>query len=330
MKSFNEHIAEATRTKGKNYKKGTGDCMIAAANLLMMTAQFGKSMTGTNLEKQDAKEGKIVMVHALVYGQGPIKGQRFCHAWVEDAETVYDHSNGKKIEIPRMVYYAIGNIRSNEGGAYYRYTFDQMRKKMVSSGHYGPWELDETLEENAISDSRQVGRKKVRIPQAILSRLKEGVNEAIITGRPTTNTGVRTGGGVRSLAPAQAQGQHTFVAWNDLKRLESMLDALFAQVGLDIAFTKHFWERINGSRGYGGTVSIPELQDAFRKTFTKYGKQIKDKSVNWKAIILDIGKDHLNMPFVLNWNPQEKEMSIVALTAMKKRNFLASEPKLPV
>jgi len=327
MKSFNEHIAEAT--KRKNYKKGTGDCMVAAANLLMMTAQFGKAATGTNLESKDAKAGKIVMVHALVYGQGPVKGQRFAHAWVEDAETVYDHSNGKRIEIPKSVYYAIGNIKTNEVGTYFRYTFEQMRKKMLSAGHYGPWDLDETLEENSISDSRQIGRKKVRIPQAILARLKGGISEAIITGRPTTGAGVRTGGGVRSLAPAQAQ-EHNFVTWNDLKRLESMLDALFAQAGLDIAFTKHFWERINGSRGYGGTVSIPELQDAFRKTFTKYAQQIKGKSVNWKAIILDIGKDHLNMPFVLNWSPQDKEMSIVALTAMKKRNFMASEPKLPV
>lgn len=178
MKSFNEHIAEAT--KRRNYKKGTGDCMVAAANLLMMTAQFGKAATGTNLESKDAKAGKIVMVHALVYGQGLVKGQRFAHAWVEDAETVYDHSNGKRIEIPRSVYYAIGNIKTNEAGTYFRYTFEQMRKKMLSAGHYGPWDIDHTLEENSISDSRQIGRKKVRIPRAILARLKGGISEAII------------------------------------------------------------------------------------------------------------------------------------------------------
>ena len=324
MKTFGEHLTEMKR---RNYAKGTGDCMVAAANLLMMTAQDGKNATGTNLEKRDAAAGKIVIVHALVYGQGAVKGRRFSHAWVEDGETVYDHSNGRRLEIPKSLYYAIGRIRMDERGAYFRYTFEQMRKKMLSSGHYGPWDIDETLEENAIGDDRQVGRKKVRVPQTVMVSLKRGLSEGIVTGRPTTGHAYTR---AHAYMRAQEEKPHTPVSWNDLKRLESMLDALFAQAGLDIQFTKHFWERINGSRGYGGTVSIPELQDAFRKTFVKYAQKIKSKNVKWKAIILDIGKDHLNMPFVLDWNPSEREMSIVALTAMKKRDFKASEPKLPV
>jgi len=314
MKSYQHFINDLNEMKNK----GDGDCMVVAAQMLVYQS-FGPHADIVNKDS--------ILVHALVRGQGKAKGLRFAHAWVETGDTVYDYSNGNKIAIPKDVYYAIGGVKPKQKGAYSTYTLKEAKKKLLSTGHYGPWDLDENLEENNVSDPRGIGRKRLRLSPKMVDFLKTKLTEAIITGRPTT--GMRTGGGVRSLAPAQAQ-EHSFVSWNDLKRLESMLDALFAQAGLDIAFTKHFWERINGSRGYGGTVSIPELQDAFRKTFSKYAQQIKGKSVNWKAIILDIGKDHLNMPFVLNWSPQEREMSIVALTAMKKRNFMASEPKLPV
>ena len=315
MKTFDQLVVEA-----KN--KGDGDCMVAAANLLMNLAQMGVG-GGTPLKREDAISGKVVMVHALVRGQGAAKGRRFSHAWVEHGNTVYDHSNGKMISIDRDIYYAIGGIKPKEKGAYFRYTFEQMRKKMLSTGHYGPWEIDEDLEENMVSDPRKIGRKRIRVSPEVASLLKGQVKEAFSYRHPRTGTGVRTGAG----APT---GEHQFVEWNDLKKLESMLDAMFGQAGLDITFTKHLWERINGSRGYGGTVSIPELQDAFRKTFVKYGQKIRDHRTNWKAIILDISKQHLNIPFVLDWNPSSREMSLVVTTAMKKQNFISSEPKLPI
>lgn len=122
------------------------------------------------------------------------------------------------------------------------------------------------------------------------------------------------------------QQQH-MVTWNDLKRLETVLDQMFKAANLDIAFTKHFWERINGSRGYGGTVSIPEIQDAFRKTYAKYSKEISSNKADWKAIINDVSKD-LNMPFTLDWDGRMKKM--VMVTAMKKKNFMSPDPKLKV
>ena len=149
---------------------------------------------------------------------------------------------------------------------------------------------------------------------------KQHMNEAIVTTR--TGTGVRPLGGVH--APAG-----TPVAWNDLKRLESVLDAMFKQAGLDIAFTRHFHERINGSRGYGGTISLPELQDAFRKTYTKYAAKIRNHDTDWKAIIHDVSKT-LNMPFVLKWDDRVRAMSLVMVTAMKKPDFKSPDPKLPV
>jgi hypothetical protein len=106
-----------------------------------------------------------------------------------------------------------------------------------------------------------------------------------------------------------------------------MLDAMFASAKLDIAFTKHFWERINGSRGYGGTVSVGEIQDAFNKTYRKYAQEIQKHPVNWKAVINDVSKN-LNMPFVLDWDRNKKSMIIQ--TAMKKADFKSPDPKLKV
>ena len=127
--------------------------------------------------------------------------------------------------------------------------------------------------------------------------------------------------------PSETTPKAPLVSWNDLKKLETVLDQMVKTAGLDIAFTKHFWERINGSRGYGGTVTIPEIQDAFRKTYAKYSDKIKGHKADWKAIINDVSKE-LNMPFTLKWDGRQKSM--VMLTAMKKRDFMAPEPKLKV
>lgn len=305
MKSFKSYITEK--------HDGDGDCMQAAANLMMRfyTDFFGPKMKA---------KGSPLLVHSLVYGQGKIKGYRFPHAWVEDGDTVYDYSNGRKVEMSRAVYYAIGKINPNEKGAYKRYAFSDMKKKMMSTGHYGPWELDETLEESRgiITNRKQIGKRRKSVSTEILRAIRESLGEGIVSDRPTTGVyaGTRTG-----------TQPHTPVTWNDLKRLESVLDNMFRAAKLDIAFTRHFWERINGSRGYGGTVSIPEIQDAFRKTYEKYAKQISTHPVDWKAIINDVSKD-LNMPFTLDWEGSMKKM--VMVTAMKKPDFKSPDPKLKV
>ena len=307
-KSFNQYLTER--------HDGDGDCMTAAVDLMMRfnSAFFGKPIKSTS--------GKPVLVHALGYGQGSVAGLRFPHAWVEDGDMEIDQSNGNDIRIDKRVYYAIGKIKPNEKGAYKTYTYIEMTRKLRSTGHYGPWDLDEKLEETTfISSTRKIGKRKVRVSPKLMSFFTEDVSEGIVTGRPTTGHGYARG---HSYVQPQA---HTPVAWNDLKRLESVLDAMFASAKLDIAFTRHFWERINGSRGYGGTVTIPEIQDAFRKTYEKHAQKIKDHPVDWKAIILDVSKS-LNMPFTLDWDGKMKKM--VMMTAMKKNNFMSPDPKLPV
>lgn len=298
MKSFKQYITER--------HDGDGDCMEAAVNLMM---RYHSDFFGKPIE---SVSGNPVLVQALVYGQAALMGLRFPHAWVEDGEIVHDYSNGGKTVMGKKEYYKLGRIDPNEKGAYFRYNYSTMKWYLRRTKHYGPWELNERLEE--------VTRRMGKMRKPISPKLKSIISEAIVTG---TGGGVRTG--MRMGAGAQAPQQP--VTWNDLKRLESVLDAMFKAANLDIAFTRHFHERINGSRGYGGTVTIPEIQDAFRKTYAKHAQQIRQHPADWKAIINDVSKE-LNMPFTLDWDGRMKKM--VMVTAMKKRDFMSSDPKLKV
>lgn len=86
--------------------------------------------------------GEPHLVHAEVKGQGKAEGIRFGHAWVEDDENVYDYSNGRRIVMPKVVYYAIGDIQSDNPMKYQRYTFSEARAKMLKTKHYGSWDIE--------------------------------------------------------------------------------------------------------------------------------------------------------------------------------------------
>lgn len=77
-------------------------------------------------------------MHGIVTGQGPINGIEYGHAWVEDGDTVHDYSRGRDIQMPKMLYYAFGNIDESKQ---FRYTPEEMRKKILDTGHWGPWDL---------------------------------------------------------------------------------------------------------------------------------------------------------------------------------------------
>jgi hypothetical protein len=127
-----------------------GDCYQAGANLI---SGLGKPAGISD----DAK-----LVHGMVAGQGQLDGVRFGHCWVEDGDTVYDHSNGRKLDIPKPVYYAIGQIDPKE--CYY-YTKQEAVKFMVDTGHYGPWEMTgaTVIAEEMPDRKPEIGKRKQRI-----------------------------------------------------------------------------------------------------------------------------------------------------------------------
>ena len=115
MKTAEEHKATL-----KEYGlKDTGDCYEAAAILMLELSAKGEDMSSYKL------------VHGEVTGQGPLEGTKIGHAWVEKketfdvseivpnahpivVETVLDFSNGEESNIPKGLYYAVGEIYSDE------------------------------------------------------------------------------------------------------------------------------------------------------------------------------------------------------------------------
>ena len=113
---------------------------------------------------------------------------------------------------------------------------------------------------------------------------------------------------------------------SDLDQVERYADKLFAALGIDVEFTKHFMDRVNDARNKKQITSA-ELVRLFKESYKKYGKKIAKMSDNANAVIHDMKTD-INMPFVLNY--KKGEIELVAKTVMRKKNFTspASSPKL--
>ncbi len=82
----------------------------------------------------------LILVHGEVAGQGALEGMTYGHAWVLGNGMVIDKANGRDLEIPQPLYYAIGQI--NYIGNTIEYTWEEARKKILEYGHWGPWDLE--------------------------------------------------------------------------------------------------------------------------------------------------------------------------------------------
>jgi len=110
----------------------------------------------------------------------------------------------------------------------------------------------------------------------------------------------------------------------DLDQVERYADKIFAKVGIDVEFTRHFMDRVNDARNKK-PITTSELTRLFKQSFKKYGKKIAQLGPDAEAVINDMKTD-VNMPFVLNLKGQELEL--VAKTVMRKKDFKTSGPKL--
>lgn len=89
----------------------------------------------------------------LVHGEvqhATIPHLRYTHAWIEyevpmpDGNSLWmvrDTANGKDITVPAVLYYGLGQI-DDAPGKLCRYTREQASRKMLQTGHYGPWDLE--------------------------------------------------------------------------------------------------------------------------------------------------------------------------------------------
>ena len=117
------------------------------------------------------------------------------------------------------------------------------------------------------------------------------------------------------------------VTKSDLDQVEKYADKLFAAVGIDVEFTRHFLDRVNDERNKK-PINTAELIRLFRLTYKKHGKKIPKMGPDAQAVIRDMETD-INMPFVLNVD-RSGMLDMVAKTVMRKKDFKTSNPKLNV
>ena len=117
------------------------------------------------------------------------------------------------------------------------------------------------------------------------------------------------------------------VSKSDLDQVEKYADKLFAAVGIDIEFTRHFLDRVNDERNKK-PISTAELIRLFRLTYKKYGKKISKMNPDAEAVIHDMETD-VNLPFVLNID-KGGMLDLVAKTVMRKKDFKTNDQKLEV
>jgi hypothetical protein len=138
-----ESDAEFAAKYGNERRSGDGDCFEVGLQYIHA------------VPAEDADRYRLC--HGVPEGQGEIEGLRFDHCWIERTDplpdnmpepqrslfmqyemniTVIDKSNGNDVEMPRLMYYQMGNIRPADVK---RYTADEARREAIRTGVYGPW-----------------------------------------------------------------------------------------------------------------------------------------------------------------------------------------------
>lgn len=105
----------------------------------------------------------------------------------------------------------------------------------------------------------------------------------------------------------------------ELDLLEKYMDRLWAAMGVDVVFTRHFLDRVNDPRNKK-PITIQELARLFAQTYLKYGKVIPKLGVDAEGVLKDMKTD-INVPFVLSFDPSIKTLDLVAKTVMRKPDF---------
>lgn len=122
--------------------------------------------------------------------------------------------------------------------------------------------------------------------------------------------------------------KESYITQSELNRLEKELDALFADVGIDIDFTEHFFERVNHERNKKD-ITIDELRLIFKNAYGKYKEVLSKYGDGFKAVFRN-RPTNINIPFTLQWDSKNNELDLVSKTVMRTNQFFSQEPFLTV
>ena len=116
------------------------------------------------------------------------------------------------------------------------------------------------------------------------------------------------------------------ISMSQLNQVEKHLDKIWAKVGIDVEFTRHFHDRVNDERNKK-PISTAEIIRIYREIYKKYGKPISKLSNGVEILLKDMSTD-INVPVVLKWDG--KEFDMIAKTVMRKKNFKSRTKKYAV
>jgi len=134
----------------KPEKVSGGDCYEVSGKMLM------------NYYTKNTSDG-WKLVHGTVVGQGKIEGVKYGHSWLEKGDLVFDYSNGRSVVIRKEEYYKLGQVTNT-----HKYTAEQMNKKLVETGNWGPWENEVVSDEELkIMQQESVERNQALIDLAL-------------------------------------------------------------------------------------------------------------------------------------------------------------------
>ena len=115
---------------------------------------------------------------------------------------------------------------------------------------------------------------------------------------------------------------------SDIAKIEAALDRVWAALGIDIEFSKHWKDRVNDTRNKK-QITAEEILKLFNEAYKVYGKKIAQQGPDFEGVLKDISTD-LNIPFVLKWDRDNEELDLVAKTIMRKDHFSSSSPEFKV
>ena len=114
----------------------------------------------------------------------------------------------------------------------------------------------------------------------------------------------------------------------ELDQLEVFADRLFAKLGIDIEFTRHFLDRVNDERNVK-QITVSELTRLFKQIYKQHGRPIAQLGPDAEAVMKDLATD-VNVPFALRWDNSNNELDLVAKTVMRKPDFKTSNKQFAV
>jgi hypothetical protein len=114
----------------------------------------------------------------------------------------------------------------------------------------------------------------------------------------------------------------------EINQLEVFADRLFAKVGIDVEFTRHFLDRVNDERNVK-QITMSELTRLFKQEYKRWGKPIAQLGPDAEAVMKDMATN-INLPFALRWDHQNNELDLIAKTVMRKKDFKTSNKEFPI